>query len=141
MEHRLIKAANEAAQMAKDHTMTKLTEAQITAPKEADTKPERIWVDWPNPDSAGLAFSCQKRPPARRTEYVRADLVDALLAENAKLREALRLAQAMATKNIDAHDRKSADRHCDWQQFTHAFRAMMNDREARARKAPGDDNG
>jgi hypothetical protein len=39
MEHRLIKAAKEAAQMAKDHTMTdKLTPDQITALKEAAEK-------------------------------------------------------------------------------------------------------
>ena len=37
-------------------------------------KPERTWIDWPQPNATGLAFSCQARPPALRTEYVRSDL-------------------------------------------------------------------
>ena len=43
--------------------------------------PERIWVQWPHVNGAGLAFSCQARPPASRTEYVRADRIEALIAE------------------------------------------------------------
>lgn len=43
--------------------MTKETEA-----------PERVFITWPNPNSTGLAFSVQARPPAKRTEYIRADL-------------------------------------------------------------------
>lgn len=42
--------------------------------------PERIWVQWPHVNGAGLAFSCQARPPASRTEYVRADLPPTLSA-------------------------------------------------------------
>lgn len=37
--------------------------------------PERIFVTWPSPNSTGLAFSIQARPPAKRTEYIRADTV------------------------------------------------------------------
>ena len=47
--------------------------------------PERIWVTWPQPNSTGLAFSCQARPPARRTEYTHADLCDAQAARIAEL--------------------------------------------------------
>lgn len=50
--------------------------------------PERIWVQWPQPNGTGLAFSCQARPPALRQEYVRADIASDLLAnheENARI--------------------------------------------------------
>lgn len=52
-------------------------------------KPERTWIDWPQPNATGLAFSCQARPPALRTEYVRADLVDEAIARIEALEAAL----------------------------------------------------
>lgn len=52
-------------------------------------RPERTWIDWPQLCAVGLAYSCQARPPALHTEYVRADLVDAEIARlTAALKEA-----------------------------------------------------
>lgn len=59
---------------------------------------ERTWVRWPHVSGAGLAFSCQARPPAMRTEYIRADLhtaeVEALRKENERLRAVFDAARA-----------------------------------------------
>lgn len=74
---------------------------------DADQKPSHIWVDWPQPKGTGLAFSCQARPPARRTEYILASIelvrIAALEAENARLREALK-PFAMSGANLQIAD-------------------------------------
>jgi hypothetical protein len=61
--------------------------------------PERTWVTWPNLNGTGLAFSCQARPPAKRTEYVRADLCDPLA--DPRVQALVKAAQAVAD-NDDA---------------------------------------
>ena len=74
-----------------------MTPEQLAAIAARDEKPERTWIDWPQPNATGLAFSCQARPPALRTEYVRADLVD---AEVARLTAALTEAEK---RHVDLH--------------------------------------
>jgi hypothetical protein len=56
--------------------------------------PERIWVQWPQPNGTGLAFNTDANPRNKaddrfnkRTAYVRADLLEAAQTEIAALRE------------------------------------------------------
>jgi len=61
----------------------------MTDPRE--TAPERVWLDWPDANRVEAVYD---EPPARpddpcQTKYVRADLHEAALAENARLRAAI----------------------------------------------------
>ena len=78
--------------------MADMTPDQLAAIAARNAKPERTWIDWPQPNATGLAFSCQARPPALRTEYVRADLFAAeIIRLTVKLAE-LTVALAEAEK-------------------------------------------
>lgn len=47
--------------------------------------PDRIWVQWPHLNGAGLAFTCQARPPALRHEYIRANLLNDPIAVHSNM--------------------------------------------------------
>jgi hypothetical protein len=69
---------------------------------QAPATPEKIWVQWPQENGTGLAFTCQARPPALRQGYTRDDLSQAANARAEQAEARIDALEAKLAKAVTA---------------------------------------